>query len=180
MSPGEWVGIYHDAWEAYYSPEHVETVMRRARQWGSLVDKVKWVMFSFHSTARIEHLHPLDGGLIRRKARTDRRSGLPLESPFVFYPRYVWEVVSKSIRLVAMYLSYQRRYKRVMAGRSVAPDVDLAMRPVEDSEVDSLELFSATEAARSVVVKMKRKAERQKERRPSTGQAAHAIATPND
>jgi hypothetical protein len=79
-----------------------------------------------------------------------------------------------------MYLSYQRRYKRVMAGRSVAPDVDLAMRPVEDSEVDSLELFSATEAARSVVVKMKRKAERQKERRPSTGQAAHAIATPND
>ncbi len=87
MSPEEWVGIYHDAWEAYYSPEHVETVMRRARQWGNLVDKVKWVMFSFHSTARIEHLHPLDGGLVRRKARTDRRSGLPLESPFVFYPR---------------------------------------------------------------------------------------------
>ncbi len=30
MSDEEWVGIYHEAWEAYYSPEHVETVMRRA------------------------------------------------------------------------------------------------------------------------------------------------------
>ena len=180
MSPEEWVGIYHDAWEAYYSPEHIETVMRRARQWGNLVDKVKWVMFSFHSTARIEHLHPLDGGLLRRKARTDRRSGLPLESPFVFYPRYVWEVISKSVRLVAMYLSYQRRYKRVMAGRSVASEVDVAMLPVEDSEVDSLELFSATEAARSVVVKMKKKAERKKERRPSAVQAGQTVAASND
>ena len=168
MSPEEWVSIYHEAWEAYYSLEHVETVMRRASQWGNLVDKVKWVMFSFHSTARIERLHPLDGGLLRRKVRTDRRSGLPVESPLVFYPRYVWEMVSKSVRLVAMYLSYQRRYKRVMAGRSIAPEVDTAMLPVEDNEVDSLELFNATEAARSVVVKMKKKAERQKERPPST------------
>ena len=62
----------------------------------------------------------------------------------------------------------QRRYKRVLAGRSIAPGVDTAMQPVQDSELDSLELFSATEAARSVVVKMKKKAERKKERRLST------------
>jgi radical SAM superfamily enzyme len=171
MSDAEWAGIYHEAWEAYYSPEHVETVMRRASQWGNLVDKVKWVMFSFHSTARIEHLHPLDGGLLRRKVRTDRRSGLPPENPMVFYPRYAWEILSKSVRLVAMYLSYQRRYKRVMAGRSVPQELDAAMLPAEESEMDSLELFSATDAARSVVVKMKKKAERQKER-PVTHPAA--------
>ena len=171
MSDAELAGVYHEAWEAYYSPGHVETVMRRASQWGNLVDKVKWVMFSFHSTARIEHLHPLDGGLLRRKVRTDRRSGLPLESPLIFYPRYAWEILSKSVRLVAMYLSYQRRYKRVMAGRSVPREPDAAMVPAEESEMDSLELFSATDAARSVVVKMKKKAERQKER-PVTHPAA--------
>ena len=171
MSDAELAGVYHEAWEAYYSPGHVETVMRRASQWGNLVDKVKWVMFSFHSTARIEHLHPLDGGLLRRKVRTDRRSGLPLESPLIFYPRYAWEILSKSVRLVAMYLSYQRRYKRVMAGRSVPRELDAAMVPAEESEMDSLELFSATDAARSVVVKMKKKAERQKER-PVTHPAA--------
>ena len=79
-----------------------------------------------------------------------------------------------------MYLSYQRRYKRVMAGRSIAPEVDIAMLPVEDSEVDSLELFSATEAARSVVVKMKKKAERQRERRPSTPPARLASEASSD
>ena len=84
------------------------------------------------------------------------------------------------MRLVAIYLSYQRRYKRVMAGRSVASEVDVAMLPVEDSEVDSLELFSATEAARSVVVKMKKKAERMKERRPSAVQAGQTVAASND
>ena len=176
MSDAELAGIYHEAWEAYYSPEHVETIMRRASQWGNLVDKVKWVMFSFHSTARIERLHPLDGGLLRRKVRTDRRSGLPLENSIVFYPRYAWETLSKSVRLVAMYLSYQRRFKRVMAGRSVARHADTAMQPVQESEVDSLELFSATEAARSVVVKMKIKAERKKRRRPPAAKVAQVDA----
>jgi radical SAM superfamily enzyme len=164
MSDEEWVSVYHEAWEAYYTPEHVETVMRRARQWGNLVDKVKWVMLSFHSTARVERLHPLDGGLLRRKVRTDRRSSLPLENPIVFYTRYAWETLSKSVRLAAMYLSYQRRYRRVMAGHSVARESDTAMQPVEKSELDSLELFNVTEAARSVAVKMKKKAERKMQR----------------
>lgn len=177
MSDEEWAGIYREAWEAYYSPEHVETVMRRARQWGNLVDKVKWVMLSFHSTARIERLHPLDGGLLRRKVRTDRRSGLPLENPIVFHTRYAWEVLSKSVRLAAMYLSYQRRYRRVMAGRSVGQEPDVAMQPAEERELDSLELFNVTEAARSVAVKMKKKAERKKGRRPP-GDGGRVVARP--
>lgn len=182
MSDEEWLGIYHQAWEAYYTPEHVETVMRRTRQWGNryLVDKVKWVMWSFHSTARIERLHPLDGGLLRRKVRTDRRSGMPLENPIVFHTRYAWEVLSKSVRLVAMYLFYQRRYRRVMAGRSVAREPDVAMEPVEKSELDSLELFNVTEAARSVVVKMKKKAERKEGRRPAVSNREQPAPAPGD
>ena len=182
MSHEEWLGIYHEAWEAYYTPEHTETVMRRARQWGNrhLVDKVKWVMLSFHSTARIERLHPLDGGLLRRKVRTDRRSGQALENTIVFHARYAWETLSKSVRLVAMYLAYQRRYRRVMAGRSVAREPDAAMEPVEKSELDSLELFSVTEAARSVVVKMKEKAERKKGRRPAVAKRGQPAPAPAD
>ncbi|MEE8285290.1 MAG: hypothetical protein V3R72_01190, partial [Gammaproteobacteria bacterium] len=62
---------------------------------------------------------------------------------------------------------YQRRYKRVMAGRSVAREPDVDMEPVEKSEMDSLELFNVTIEARSVVVKMKKKAERREQRRPA-------------
>ena len=34
MSDEELLGIYRRAWDLYYSPEHVETVMRRAKAWG--------------------------------------------------------------------------------------------------------------------------------------------------
>jgi hypothetical protein len=27
-------GVYRRAWELYYTPEHVETVLRRAKLWG--------------------------------------------------------------------------------------------------------------------------------------------------
>jgi hypothetical protein len=61
-------------------------------------------------------VHPLQGGLFRRKYRTDRRPGLPLELRFVFYPRYAWEIVSKYARLLAVALRYERARRRVAAG----------------------------------------------------------------
>jgi len=30
MTAEQWQKLYHDAWTAYYSPAHLETVMRRA------------------------------------------------------------------------------------------------------------------------------------------------------
>ena len=99
---------------------------------------------------------------MRRKVRTERRSGLPIENPIVFYPRYAWEILSKSVRLAAMYLCYQRRYRRVMTGRSVAREPDAAMKPVDAGELDSLDLFNVSAAARSVKVKMQKKIERKR------------------
>ena len=32
MSKAEWERAYRLAWETYYTPEHMETVMRRARR----------------------------------------------------------------------------------------------------------------------------------------------------
>ena len=34
MSKEEWAGVYQQAWDAYYTPEHVETVIRRAARVG--------------------------------------------------------------------------------------------------------------------------------------------------
>jgi hypothetical protein len=54
------------------------------------------------------------------------------------------------------------------------------MEPVEKSELDSLELFNVTEAARSVVVKMKKKDERKKERRPAVRKREQLDTAPAD
>jgi hypothetical protein len=76
MSKEEWQGVYRQAWDAYYTPEHVETVIRRAAEWGFDPNKMKWMMLSFHAAATIEGIHPLDSGIFRRKYRRERRPGL--------------------------------------------------------------------------------------------------------
>ena len=81
MTDAELAGIYAAAWDLYYSPAHVETVLRRAKSWGYDLNKMMWKLLSFHAPHKLENVHPLDGGVIRRKYRRDRRPGLALEHP---------------------------------------------------------------------------------------------------
>jgi radical SAM superfamily enzyme YgiQ (UPF0313 family) len=158
MSNQELQDAYHKAWDIYYTPEHVERVMRRGREWGFDINKIKWMMFSFYGTAKVEGVHPLDGGLIRRKIRRNRRGAFPLENPVVFYGRYGWESVQKLAGFLWLYLSYHLRYRRVMK-RPVQPlTSDIAMQPVCLEELDHLELFTVMPAAKIVVDKAKQKA----------------------
>jgi hypothetical protein len=150
MSKAEWEESYRRAWNAYYTPEHAETVMRRAAHWGTRANKIKWIMMTFHGSATIENVHPLDGGLIRRKRRRDRRPGLPLESRVAFYARYAYDTVAKQLRLLRMYLRYQRCYRRAVGDRLRGAAHDVAMRPVRGEDLTRLELFTSTRSAKAV------------------------------
>ena len=81
MSDDELLRIYRKAWDIYYSPEHVERVVRRAKAWGYDPRNMMTKLLTFHAVPRIEKMHPLEGGLFRRKYRRERRPGMPLESP---------------------------------------------------------------------------------------------------
>ncbi|HVO47825.1 MAG TPA: radical SAM protein [Steroidobacteraceae bacterium] len=155
MSDQELLGIYRKAWDLYYSAEHVETVLRRARTWGYDPRDMMMKLLLFHAVPRLEGLHPLEGGLLRRKARRDRRLGLPLEGRFAFYTRFAWELLTKHLRFAGMYWQYRRILRRVL--RDTKDHLDLAMAPVQASEMQSLELFSATRGARIVVEKRQRR-----------------------
>ncbi|HSD43767.1 MAG TPA: radical SAM protein [Burkholderiales bacterium] len=157
MSDDELLGIYRKAWDLYYSPEHVERVLRRTKAWGYDLANMRAKLFGFHAPAKVEGVHPLEGGIFRRKYRRDRRPGMPIESPFLFYPRYGWEIATKVVRFAAMYWDYWRIFKRVERGPG--PDMDVAMMPVREGDFDALEMFTATAAARTVVEKRKRKLE---------------------
>ena len=156
MSKQGLLDVYHQAWDAYYTPQHVETVIRRAKEWQFSMNKVKWMMLSFYGAAKVEGVHPMDSGIFRRKYRRDRRAGMPREHPVVFYARYGWEIVSKHLRYAWLYLMFHRAYRHVVDGVKQAAD-DLAMEPVQAHELDTLELFTATSAAKVVVEKMKQK-----------------------
>jgi len=60
--------------------------MRRAVVSGINRTKVLDSLTIFSGAARIEGVHPLQFGFLRRKVRTQRRSSMPTLSPLVFYP----------------------------------------------------------------------------------------------
>jgi len=126
-------------------------VIRRTKLWNYDPRNMMAKLFSFYEAIKLESVHPLESGLFRRKYRLDRRPGMLPECPWSFYPRHAWEVLSKHVRLAAMYWRYWRILKRVQSDTGTY--VDVAMMPVQQDEFDELELFTATQAARSAVNK---------------------------
>jgi radical SAM superfamily enzyme YgiQ (UPF0313 family) len=127
MSVAQWQGIYRKAWDLYYSPEHIETILRRAKASGIKPVRLLNHVLQFYFTFVQESVHPLQGGYFRRKLRRQRRSGLPRENPAIFYARRVREVVETHARLAAFYLLLHRIRRRVE--RDPAPYTDAALIP---------------------------------------------------
>jgi hypothetical protein len=138
MSADAWRQVYRDAWARYYTDAHVETVLKRAVASGLKPRKMADVMTAFSAAARIEGVHPLQCGIIRRKVRTSRRHGMPIVNPLVFYPLRAIEFVSVVAQWLSVGLRYHRIKKRVVADPSSKSYVDEATRvsPVGGTESD--------------------------------------------
>ncbi|HEU0216013.1 MAG TPA: radical SAM protein, partial [Stellaceae bacterium] len=130
MSAADWQATYRDAFELYYSPTHIERMFRRAKASGIKPVRLVNHVMQFYFTFMQEKVHPLQGGFFRRKLRTQRRAGLPLESPLVFYPRRLAEIVVTHVRLVRYYLFLHRIRKKVE--RDSTPYTDRALIPVDE------------------------------------------------
>lgn len=152
MSDQEWQDAYREAWDAYYAPDHMETVIRRAAaiKNGRPLAKMR-VMLWFYLMFKIEKLHPLEGGIFRLKFRTDRRHGLPIETPVVFYPKYAFEIVRKLGRYGWMILQAYRTYWRVVGDLDVAHYMDAAIAPFDAGDFDELQLFQTTKGGKGAV-----------------------------
>ena len=130
MSKAEWEKVYADAWTRYYSDEHVERIMRRAVASGINRTKILDALTVFSGAARIEDVHPLQFGFVRRKVRTQRRHGMPVVNPLIFYPWRAWDFV----RNLAAWLRHVKRYrailKRVATDPNAASYTDEALTPI--------------------------------------------------
>jgi Radical SAM superfamily len=157
MSKRDWERAYRMAWEAYYTPEHMETIMRRAVATGISPGKMMFLLIWFYGCVTIEKIHPLEGGYLRRKVRRDRRPGMPIEHPLVFYPKYFFALVAKHVaiaRIVWRMGAVRRAIKRDPNARNY---MDQAMTPVTDEELDGLEMFNVTTSARAAADKAKKR-----------------------
>jgi radical SAM superfamily enzyme YgiQ (UPF0313 family) len=114
MSATAWSDIYRRAWRLYYTPTHIETLLRRAVADGIDARRLMLSIVQFCGIPLIEKVHPLQGGYLRRKVRRTRRPGLPREKALLFYPRRLAESASAILRTLALLWKVDRIRRRVM------------------------------------------------------------------
>jgi radical SAM superfamily enzyme YgiQ (UPF0313 family) len=156
MSKAEWETIYREAWSLYYTPAHMKTLLRRAAATGVPMASLVKVLVTFAMTVPLEKVHPLQAGLFRLKTPSERRPGLAREAAWVFWPRYVWDMLSKHVimagvigRLVVMKLAID-----------FDPDarsyMDQALTPVDGEDDATLDLMTKTTGAAAAVAHIKK------------------------
>src|SRR6266851_1957207 len=151
MTKEEWEDIYRTAWTTFYTPEHMETILRRGAATDSSRSRLIGLLFLSRTSVPMENAHPLQGGLLRRKYRLDRRSGMPIEPIWSFYPKYFWSFTRNSVRELRLFFWILRTMQRIYKDKNRYAYTDQALTPVTDDETEKFELFTHSEAARQSV-----------------------------
>jgi hypothetical protein len=157
MSDEEWEAAYHAAWQSFYSPEHIRTILRRVAanprgRPGTTLTTLLW----FKLVSSVEGLHPLDGGAFRLISRRDRRPGLPREAWLAFYPRLALLTMRKAWRYLSVWREARRMLKQVLTAPDRATYRDLAISPPEADEYETLDLYQATSGGQAALARARR------------------------
>ncbi|BCH25582.1 B12-binding domain-containing radical SAM protein [Mesorhizobium sp. L-8-3] len=154
MSKAEWEGIYREAWALYYTPKHMHTLLRRAVATGVPVHSLVKLLVTFGTSVPIENMHPLQTGILRLMRPSERRPGLPRESPLIFWSRLAWRTVRKNIiiagRIVGLVLAASAIKREV--GR--AGYMDQALSPVGEDGDGKFALLTKTMGGSAAIAHM--------------------------
>jgi hypothetical protein len=157
MSDAEWEQAYRAAWAAYYTPEHLRTILRRiaANKLGRPKTTLSTILW-FTLMIAYEGVHPLEGGALRLKYRRDRRNGLPIESRVAFY----WRIATETVHKFGGYWSAYRQARAILKEVLAAPDrwtyQDLAITPPQADELETLDLYHATSGGEAALARKRR------------------------
>ena len=151
MSDGEWDEAYSLAWREFYTPQHMETVMRRAVACGMTASKVMMMMLWFFFAIRYDKVHPLEGGYFRLKFRRDRRPSFARESMLAFYPRFAFETLRGHFWMGYWLLRMAIVRRRINRDPQRKSYFDLALQTGTEGEMDELTLFTTRGGQQAVV-----------------------------
>jgi radical SAM superfamily enzyme YgiQ (UPF0313 family) len=159
MTQAEWEGIYRDAWSYYYTPEHMETLLRRATVSSLPVHRVASYSLMYSTMVMVEGVHAMQGGSLRLMHPSERRPGLPRQTALVFYPKMAWDVIRKMAMRKRESYRLQRIRRRVESDPERFNYTDESLTPVQDDDTETLELLTHTQAAKDAVAHERRVAE---------------------
>ena len=150
MNKAEWEKLYRDAWAIYYTPEHIETILRRAQAYGINILRLAQIILWFAASLAVEKVHPLQGGFLRSQSGHERRPdcrSIRYGSSIRGWRPTFWSNTGGSwLSAWAIF----RIYRRVAADAHI-PYTDQAMMPVTDEDTAHLELFTHNQSARQAV-----------------------------
>ena len=151
MTREEYQGIYREVWKAFYTPEHIETIMRRGAATRTVLARLTSMLFYYSTMRAYEGVHPQQAGLFRMKHRRDRRPSFPIEPVWSFYPKVISEFVWKQSVMTKDLLKLLFLMLRVRRDPARYDYMDQALRPVGSEDTQSLEIFTHSEDARAAV-----------------------------
>lgn len=150
--------IWWEAWRLYYTRAHLATIIRRACASGIRARNILIPIAWFWTSIFISRLHPLEGGYLRKRTRLERRAGFPIERPATFYLRYGRELVLGHLKLlafVAWLLPMALRARLDQAHRAYS---DRSLAETLDDDLDGLDLFKISDAAKAATAKQAQRA----------------------
>ena len=155
MSREQWEAIYRESWSLYYTPKHMETLLRRAVATGVSVNSLIKVLVNFATAVWLENVHPLQGGILRLKHPSERRPGLPRERAFIFWRRFVWQTLSKHVVIMGMIARLFLLKLVITRDPAARTYTDIALTPVNDDDV-TLNLLTSTTGAHAAIEHLKK------------------------
>ncbi|MEM7424980.1 MAG: radical SAM protein [Pseudomonadota bacterium] len=159
MSDEEWEAAVDAAWEAYYTPEHMKTVLKRVFGTGSnrrVFTAERMVWHYYFAKGPFNH-YKMEGGFIPLRFRKDRRPTFKREHPLVFYPRYAYDLV----RMVGGYMKVWGWFRWELQKLRRNPEAknyrDAAIAPVVADEIETSRLLTETTGGAESVAREKKK-----------------------
>ena len=156
MSRQAWEAIYREAWSLYYTPAHMRTLLRRAAATGVPLGSLVKVLASFATTVRLENVHPLQGGILRLKTRSERRPGLPLEPAWSFWANHAWRTLVKNGALAWTIASLLVTRFAIGRRRDALAYMDEALTPIGDDNDETRDLLTKTTGAQAFIAHSER------------------------
>jgi hypothetical protein len=158
MTRADWQRMYLDAWQQFYTDDHMRTILRRAHASGIDIRRLMIVLLWFSGAVPVERLHPLQAGIFRRKHRLDRRPDFPVEPWLKFHINYLKEAVGKQFALFDRWRKLDRMCREVIREDPDRLYSDKALSAASDDGDEELMLYSQTQAAQAAVQRERRSA----------------------
>jgi hypothetical protein len=164
MSSQDYQKAFRNTYFKFSSFKHLKKVLKRNAALGS--NKKYTTADQLTGMRLLSYVHgnfSYEVGLFKMKYRKDRRSGLPLENPILFYIKYFYSSLSTSLQAIYTYYYLRWQAKRIFTDPKRYEYTDKAIAPVTDDELATLDLFNKTEGGQASVVKFHKREKTRKE-----------------